>query len=363
MPNAPPDRPIVVSTRTLLTAVILVVAAMLVYVLKGVLVTVFVAMVMSAAMDPSITRLERRGVPRPVGLAIIFFGIVALVVVLLVVFVPLVVDQAQQLAAHLPEIYQRNLDQLRRNGYGHIALAVQNGVASLAASSGTAARTAFGSALNFVRALLSVFGALVLTFYMAMQQQQLKFNALELSPPRHRPRIARLLRTTKVRLGQWLRGQLLLGLVIGVVSYGGLLVLQVKFALVLALLAGVTELIPVVGPIIGAIPAVIVALADEPVKGLWVALTYIAIQQLENHLLVPRIMANATGLNPITVIVAILIGAKLAGIVGVFVAVPASIIVQVLVEDWMSGRKLLEAQPLSAAATAQTREPTERTGS
>lgn len=125
---------------------------------------------------------------------------------------------------------------------------------------------------------------------------------------------------------------------VGLLSYAGLLLLHVKFALVLALLAGVTELIPVIGPFIGAVPAILVAASDHAMLGLWVALLYVVIQQLENHLLVPRIMAEGTGLNPIAVIIAILVAAKLAGIVGVLLAVPAAIIVKVVVDEWLEQR-------------------------
>ena len=160
----------------------------------------------------------------------------------------------------------------------------------------------------------------------------------------------RLFDRVKQRLGLWLRGQLLLGAVVAVLSYVGLLLLHVKFALVLALLAGVTELIPVIGPFIGAVPAVLVAASDHALLGLWVALLYVGIQQLENHLLVPRIMAEATGLNPIAVIVAILAAAKLAGIVGVLLAVPAAIIVKVLVDEWLEVRAARESGSHEASA-------------
>lgn len=339
-------RVITISLQTMVTGLLLVIAALLAFLLRDVIVTVFVATVLSAAIDPSITSLERRGLPRPIGLAILMFTLIGGVAFLAVTFFPLIVDQTQQFLAHLPEIYRRNLDQLRVNGYGHIARAIESGVVTLSQSADGAVRGFFGGALTAVRGMMSLFGVIVLTLYMVMGQKELKAGALELAAPRLRPRVSRLLREIKSRLGQWLRGQLLLGAVIGAVSYAGLSLLGVKFALVLAIVAGVTELIPVVGPILGAVPAILVAMSDRPILGLWVAVMYVAIQQLENHLLVPRIMSRATGLSPIAVIVAILIGAGLAGLLGVFIAVPAGIIVQVLLEDWQAGRRLREQELL-----------------
>jgi predicted PurR-regulated permease PerM len=343
-------RTITISVRSIVIALLLIVAVVMGFILREVVITVFVAGVLSASMDPSITALERRGVPRPVGLTILLFVIIGLVALVFMTFVPLLIDQIQQLSMHLPEIYQRILDSLRRSGNAHIALGIQNAVRALSQSAGDTARTFFGGAITAVRGVLSLFGVVVLTLYMVMQQQELRSAALQAAPARHRPRVARLLREIKSRLGQWLRGQLLLGAVIGACSYVGLLLLKVKFALLLAVLAGVTELIPIVGPIIGAIPAIIVAAADEPIMGVWVALLYVVIQQLENHLLVPRIMSRVTGLSPVTVLIALLIGARLAGILGVFIAVPASIIVQVLAEEWSQERKRRETRPTAGAA-------------
>ena len=338
MPAPSTDATIVVRTRTLVQFVAIVAVALLLFYLRDVLVTVFVAAVLSAAIDPSIVWLEKRRMPRVLALAIIVVGILAVFIAVLVTFVPIALEQGQQFAATLPEFYQRNLQQLRDRGYASIANAIQSGVRSTSQGAGPYLRTFFGSALGAVRNVLSGFGVIVLTFYMAMQQQVLKATAIEFTPPSARGRVGRILRTVKVRLGQWMRGQLLLGAVIGGMSYVGLLILHVKFALVLALLAGITELIPIIGPIVGAVPAILVAAADEPVRGLYVAALYVLIQQSENHIIVPRVMSSTTGLNPITVLVALLTGARLAGIVGVVLAVPASLIVMTLIEDWRTER-------------------------
>jgi predicted PurR-regulated permease PerM len=334
-----PGRTIVISTRTMLLFLVMVAVALLLFYLRDVLVTVFVAAVISAAMDPSIVVLEKRGLPRPAALAIIFFGTLGLIVAVLVTFVPLVVEQVQQLSAQLPDLYRNLLERLRSTGNGQVATAVENGVRSISQGAGTYARTFFGGAITLIRGVVSAFGVMVLTFYMVMQQEQMKRAAIGLAPPAHRNRVGHVLRTIEVRLGQWLRGQLLLGAVIGGVSYVGLLALHVKYALVLALLAGVTELVPIIGPIIGAIPAVLMAASDEPIRGLYVALMYLVIQQTESHILVPRVMSSTTGLNPIVVLVAVLAGARLEGIVGVLLAVPASLIAQTIAEDWRIQRE------------------------
>jgi predicted PurR-regulated permease PerM len=119
----------------------------------------------------------------------------------------------------------------------------------------------------------------------------------------------------------------------------GLLILGVDYPVVLALFAGLTEMIPIIGPFIGAIPAVIVGVSQAPVMGLWVALMYLIIQQLENHLIVPRVMSKASGLNPVIVIIAILVGGKLFSITGVILAVPTMIIITTFLEDFLEEKK------------------------
>jgi len=124
------------------------------------------------------------------------------------------------------------------------------------------------------------------------------------------------------KLGAWLRGQIVLSLAIGVITWFVLTILGIPFALPLAILAGFLEIIPTIGPIIAAIPAVIVAFAISPFMGLVVMLAYVGIQVAENNILVPKIMQKAVGLNPVVILVAILIGANLMGIIGALLSIP-----------------------------------------
>ena len=124
----------------------------------------------------------------------------------------------------------------------------------------------------------------------------------------------------------WLRGQLILVLIIGALSFIGLTILQVKYALVLAMIAGISELIPYVGPIIGAIPAVFLASSQSLFKAGLVIILYVVIQQLENQIIVPKVMQRSVGLSPLVIIIVMLIGARLAGVVGLLLAVPTATI-------------------------------------
>ena len=134
-------------------------------------------------------------------------------------------------------------------------------------------------------------------------------------------------------MGEWLRGQLILGLIVGVAVYLGLLFLGVNYALLLALMAGVLEVVPYVGPIISLVPALIIGFAQSPVIGFAVIILYLIVQQLENHLLVPKVMQKVTGLNPIISILALLVGIKAGGIIGTIFSIPLAMMGVVILED------------------------------
>ncbi len=132
-------------------------------------------------------------------------------------------------------------------------------------------------------------------------------------------------------MGAWVRGQLFLSLVIGVLVYIGLFLLNVPYALTLAIAAGVLEVVPVIGPIVASIPGILLAFTISPVLALGVAVMYFVVQQLENHLIVPQVMGRAVGLNPLVVILAIAVGSRLLGIMGALLAVPLTVVLQIIV--------------------------------
>ena len=174
----------------------------------------------------------------------------------------------------------------------------------------------FGGFISFV-------SVLVMTFYMLVERDGLQKFVNTVVPVLWRERVLILLWRMQEKMGLWVRGQLILMASVGVLSYTALLILGVPYALVLALLAGLLEIVPVVGPITAAVPAVVIAFAVSPMRALTVLLIYVVIQQLENHVLVPRVMSRSIGLSPLLVIIAILLGAKLGGITGTLLAVPA----------------------------------------
>jgi hypothetical protein len=205
--------------------------------------------------------------------------------------------------------------------------------------SGQAAETAIPILTSVGGAIVSVITALVVTFYYLLEKKLIRRLVIEQLPARHQSRVDVLWTSVEQKTGGWLRGQLILCLIIGTiatVSYG---VIGLSFWPLLGLWAGLTEIIPIVGPWIGGIPAVIVALTEGPETALIVALIIVGMQSIENWFLVPRVMRGAVGLTPMTVFVAILAGTELIGVVGAILAIPIAAGVQVVLTDLMEERR------------------------
>lgn len=333
------SKTITLSTNTFLKLVLIALAVAFVYQIRDVLIVIFVALVLAAAIDPWITALERRGVPRGVGIAIIFISLIAFISLVLIALVPLVADQFTQFVNAFPELYAKGFSLIQGVKDQNIIDGLQKGVDSLNAAAGQITQGFFTGIVGFFGGVFTFISIFVLTFYLTMEEQGMKRLAVDLAPTKYRPYLSKLFHRIEERLGSWLRGQLLLGLIIGTTTYIGLTILGVEYALVLALIAGITELLPAIGPFIGAIPAIIVALSQQPILAVWVAGLYLVIQQLENHLIVPKVMSRATGLNPVIVIIALLVGAKVAGMIGVILAVPTVIIISTFLEDFLEEKK------------------------
>jgi predicted PurR-regulated permease PerM len=186
---------------------------------------------------------------------------------------------------------------------------------------------------GFVGGVFGLLTILILAFYLLLDSRQLFRHFISLVPKAERDRVEDASRRISSKVSAWLAGQLFLGAIIGTTAAIGLKLLGVPYFFVLALIAGLGEMIPVVGPILSAIPAVAVALTVSPATALFVGIFFLAQQQLENHILVPKIMEHQVGVRAGGVIMALLIGGSLLGIVGAILAVPTAAILQVIFQE------------------------------
>jgi len=326
-----------ISSLTLIKILLVFLAMVFLFYIRDIVLMVFIALILASAIDPSVDWLQKHKVPRILGIFFIFVTTFAALFFSFYLVIGPVTSEIKNLSEDFPMYWQKisagwnELDSFSKH-YG-LEQGIQEALISLQSGLTSAATNIFGGILSFIGSIVSLVVILVMTFYLALYDQAMKKKARLMLPDGSQPYFMHLINRMQDKVGLWLRGQLFLSLLIFLFSLAGLMALGVKYAWVLALFAGITEFIPYLGPLIGGLPAVFIAFTQSPVLGLYVVVLYIIIQQSENHLIVPLVMKKAVGLNPVIVIVTMMIGAQIAGIGGMLMAVPVTTAISVAFSD------------------------------
>jgi len=334
-----------ISTYSLLKIVGLGLILWFLYVIKGVLAILFVAVILASALEPIVVWFVRRKIPRAIGILIIYIVLLSLISLVIVLLLPPAAHQVQNLAADFPHYWQKissgfSAIQNYSQNYG-VPATIQDGLKQL-----TGLLSLNGGVLG---TLMDVFGGvvsflviLVITFYLLLEEHAIKKILSLVAPAKYQPYFTQLLFKMQDKIGLWLRGQIVLSLIIGFIVFVGLNVFGLfvpifaKYALVLALLAFLFEFIPYLGPIMAAVPAIFIGSTHGLALAGGVMVFYMVMQWLENNLIVPQVMRRAVGLNPIIVIVALMIGARVGGIIGMVLAIPVTTALLVVIEEIFS---------------------------
>jgi len=323
------------------------------FLVADVLLLVYMSGLLAIGFSPIVRLIERQTVlpigskrfPRWLAILILYVVILGTLTGIGFMIFPPLVHQAQQLWTSLPDTFDRAQDFLIKKGVLQEHLTLREAVKRApGGGGGEAVGTVFGAVAGVVGGIFGLITILILTFYVLVEADSLRNTMLWLFPARDRARVAAASRDITVKVSAWLAGQLLLGGIIGATSALGLWLLGVPFFYVLALISGIGEMIPVIGPILSAIPAVAVAATVSLNKALLVIIFFIVQQQFENHVLVPKVMQRQVGVSPVTVIVALLIGGKLLGILGAILAVPTAAILQVLMTELFHEKDVRQRQ-------------------
>lgn len=337
------ERPLSISITagTVVTALLLLGGAWLLFYLKDLVLVVLTAIVISSAIEPAVVALMRFRVPRLVAVLGLYVALFGFFLGLFYFFLPSILEDFATFVASLPSY----LEAFSRSGafdtYARIlglpaapqvSVEYFNGglqsVLGMFGNAFTAASSVFGGFLSFLLIL-------VFSFYFAVAETGVDDFLRVVSPAKYQEYVLDLWRRSQHKIGLWMQGQLLLAVIIGVLVYLSLTILGVKHALLLAVIAAVFELIPVFGPVLAAVPAVLVAFVDGGVAlGILVVALYVILQQFENHLIYPLVVTKVVGVPPLLVILALIAGAKLAGFLGILLSVPAAAVLQELVRDY-----------------------------
>jgi predicted PurR-regulated permease PerM len=320
---------------------LIVLALFFLYMIKEVLAILFISLILASAVDPWVDSMERIKFPRWLSLLLIYLVFVFVIVTAIFLIIPPIVEQVSQLSNDFPQYFDKvsnffgNVKNFSsEHGFGN---QLDEGIGAIKSSIGGMFGNIFGTITGIFGGIFSFIIILVITFYMTVEESAIKRTLTYILPDKLQPFTLQLINKVQRKIGDWLKGQLILSLIIGIMVYAGLMILGVKYALVLALLAAIGEFIPYLGPTLSAIPAIFLAFSQSPIKALFVLILFVIIQQLENNLLVPKVMQKAVGLNPILSITALLIGARVGGIVGMILAIPVATAISVIVREiWNS---------------------------
>lgn len=310
--------------------------AWVLYLSLDILLAILVALVIAAGLDAPVSWLKRKGVPRLLSTLFLFIIGITVLAAIVYVVVPLAISDFTQLMANLRQYTGPLLNTFEAADI----------VGSLTGYLDGLADSLMSGALPLGQVAISLFGnivlvitILILAFYLTVGQDGVEKFLIAILPTNHEETAIELYLKTRRKIGQWLKGQLLLSLVVGFTVFLSLSVLGVKYSLLLGILAGIFEIVPFVGPIFGGGIAILVALSTSLTLAVYTLILFVVIQQLENGLLVPLVMSYTTKLNPAILLISILIGGKAFGFTGLILAVPVSVFFQEVVEMWAVSKK------------------------
>lgn len=320
------------SFRSLLSIVAVVAGCWLLIRVWQIILLLVIALVLAGTLSPVLTWLEKHRVKRPFGLVLLLLSLIGAIIGLGALVIPSLASQLTSAVNSIPQMRDQLANSLMRvPGLTNTAQSIRN-----AEPSGlwtTLGKDILTYAAVAAQSLFYVIMAVVLAFYLLADHERVQGFLFALLPRRYHLRSARVLLDMETIVGGYVRGQLLTSVLIGAFTFIVLAVLGVPNALALAVIAAFADLIPLIGPILAVAPPVLVALTQGPVVGIVTLVLLVLYNQIENHILIPRVYGQAMRLSPVAVIVSLLIGGALLGVVGALLALPIAAGIRVLVED------------------------------
>jgi predicted PurR-regulated permease PerM len=326
-------------------------------------------------LEPVVRAFERMHLPRPVAAVLSLLALVAFILAVAALVLPTIRQQAADLGARLPDLYLAGINWVREVG-ASLGLDVdellsqeaieawledpanQETVQNLLLGFGAGA----GQLIRGVAEAVAVLGlAPILALYILIDLERFKSNTLEVTPPKHREEFSFVAGQVGTALGSFVRGQLLVSVIVGFASSVGMWLIDLPFWLLIGIIAGFLNLIPFLGPVVGAALAALVALLNgDPSQAFWAVVIFIAIQQVDNHVITPLVQRARVNLSPLVIVLALIIGGSVAGLLGVLVAVPMTAVIRIMVGHLWRTRILGETWGEASQHMIEFTEPPDR---
>ncbi len=321
-----------ISNNEIIVAVTFIALILFLIMIRDILAIIFISYIVMAALLPFVNFLKRRKIPHLLAVLITFFIAITLSIVVIFPLIPFFTIQFQSLFTSFPHILDKAA------GIIGIKISASQINDFFSKDLGKLGFGAFTLTLTIFGGIFSLLTSFIICFYMVLDHEKLRKDAAGLFEGKSKEKALSIIEQIEDKLGSWFRGQIMLSITIGFMTWIALTILGIPFALPLALLTALLEVIPTIGPIISSIPAIIVALSISPTLTIFTAVTYLFIQMFENNVLVPKIMQRQVGLNPIIVIIAVIVGTTVMGIMGGLLSVPFITVLVVLFNNFRSQR-------------------------
>jgi len=328
------------STKVILKVILAVLLLAFLWVVRDVVFILLLSLILASAMEPMVDYFNEKKIPRAVSVLVtylLFFGLVGLIIFLAT---PPLTSQFTVLKDNLPQYLSSMQERLSALGFGNVDF---TDFITRAFTNPGEGKTVLSQTFGVFNSLLSFISVLVISFYLVAEEKGMKKFVATLLPAHHQEFTLGIIEKIQKKMGLWVLGQLILSISIFLLTWLGLSILGIKYAFILAIFAGLLEVIPYIGPFLSAIPAMFVAFIQNPPLLLAVVLLYLIIQKTEGYVLVPKVMEKTVGTSPLAVLLAVLIGFKLAGVVGLLIAVPLVSAITVVVNEFWAGKT--PAQP------------------
>ena len=314
-----------ISHKTIIFTIFFLGLIWFVFFIKDIIFQIFVALLIMTILNPTVTRLKKNKIPRVASVLIVYFLVFGFLIAFFALLIPPLVEQSTNFAQSAPRILQDLKIPI---------FVVEETTRQLTSQLSSLPAQILRISVSVFSNVVSIITVLFFALYFLLARDKIESQLSNFLKSEDVKKIDHLLTELEKGLGGWARGQLILMFMVGISTYIGLLILDIPFAVPIALLAGVLEIIPNIGPVLSAIPAVIVGFGISPLTGVAVAALGFLIQQVENYVFVPKIMEKSTGVSPIITLISLAVGFRLAGIVGMIISIPSIIILQVLVKQY-----------------------------
>lgn len=327
-----------ITTGTIIRIFLLALLVIFLYFVRDILAIFLFAVVIASAVEPIAHWVKRYHIPRVLTVLAIYLIAFSFLGIAFYLIIPTLFSESLDFVNNLPSVLAGktgiqtlfgiapNLPEALSGTLIQLFIGLQNSIGKFAAGFFQATTIIFGGVFSLVLIV-------VISFYLSVQEQGIEKFLRIVTPIQYEKYVLDLWSRSQQKIGRWLQGQVLLGMLVGVLVFLGLEIIGVKYALMLAILAFICEIIPIFGPIIAATPAVAISFLQSPTLALEVVILYIIVQQFESHLIYPVVVRKIVGVPSILVIMAMIVGGKLGGILGILLSIPISAVITEFLND------------------------------